>query len=156
MSMPSAPGSYTGGEMPYSLVVLPGGRVEQALEISDVGPHARRWNIPTIGVCALGDFRKHNPGHMQWAAALDLCAWLSVWLGAHPKTAVMGHDERPGATASPGKRCPGVRWPMELFRRESEARYAGILANLSLNGELPHGTVKLRAEKFLKERGLVF
>ena len=58
---PYAAGAYTGGELPYSLLVLPSGDIEQGLALDDVGPHARKWSSPTIGVALLGDFRAHAP-----------------------------------------------------------------------------------------------
>lgn len=107
---------YTGGQMPYTYVVQPGGAIEQALEIYDVGPHALRWSVPTISIVNIGDFNAHKPTPEQWRASVGLAAELSVAFDCEDK--IKGHTERPGATRHVGKNCPGRYWDMNQFRVE--------------------------------------
>lgn len=151
---PFQPGAYTGGELPYSVLVLPDGVVEQGLEIGDVGPHARRWNTPLIGVAALGDFRWHEPSLAQWQSAAVLCAWLRVW-GGWGSSSVHGHDELPGGSADAKKKCPGGKWPMDAFRRDVDAHVVAIKEALAVNAD-GAAEFPLRAERALVAMGLVF
>lgn len=103
-----------GGDMPYSMIVRASGLIEQTLPISEVGPHAVRWNVPGIGIGMVGDFRRYNPSDEQWVSAVKLCTVISQWL--KKPDAIFGHDELPDATKSPGKQCPGSQWNMDKFR----------------------------------------
>lgn len=107
-----AAGSYTGGEMPYSIIVTADGRVQQALELCEFGPHALdRWSKRYVGVAAVGDFRKHSPAPMQWEALARVCALLALWTG---------DAEGIGHTAIrydwDGKVCPGRFLSMTTLR----------------------------------------
>lgn len=107
-------GKYTNGQIPYTLIVKRNGGIEQLLPISEVGPHAMRWNVPAIGIGVIGDFRKHRPEVEQWVGCVKLCTYISQWL-TDPKR-IFGHDELKNATNSKGKVCPGPYWDMDLFR----------------------------------------
>lgn len=103
-STPTSAGSYTGGEMPYTFVIGKDGHVEQALEIGEIGPHARMWNRVGIGVACIGDFRKAPPTPEQYAALVDLCTLLGWWLGG---INLVGHTDLKDASSDPKKECPG-------------------------------------------------
>lgn len=121
------PGSYTGGEVPYQLIGLRGGGVDQALEIADYGPHARRWSWTAIGYAAVGDHDVDHPEMAQWEDAIEMAALFSAWFGRRPHDCVFGHDELPGGSADASKRCPGQFWDMEIFRlKVREHRYAAL------------------------------
>lgn len=109
-------GSYTGGVMPYTFVLprTSSAQIEQALPIGDVSPHAKRWNLPYIGVACVGDFRFHEPTQWQWDAAQELCAFLVLHFGRDLK--VYGHTELDGASADRNKSCPGIYFNMGRFR----------------------------------------
>lgn len=110
-------GMYTNGEMPYTFVICEDGAVDQALELSDAGPHARKWNTPGVGVALIGDFRDHMPKAAQWVSLVELTVELLRWLG-QANRGVYGHDELPGASADPLKKCPGQHLDMETLRLE--------------------------------------
>jgi hypothetical protein len=95
----------TGGEMPYTFIVGRGGCIEQALEISERGPHARNWSTRGVGVGVVGDFRLHAPPPLQWSALVWLCSVLAPWLGGH--RAIYGHTDLDAATWDKDKICPG-------------------------------------------------
>jgi len=103
---------WTGGQMPYTYVVDQFGGVELALDLGEVGPHARRWSAPHVGIVGVGDFNASKPRQEQWESAGIVCALLSRAYDCP----VFGHTETPGATKYPGKQCPGRHWPMGEFR----------------------------------------
>lgn len=140
---------WTGGQMPYHFVILRDGTVEQALDLSDVGPHARRWNVPGLGVAAIGDFREHPPTLDQMAAAKALTAGLVAWIGRGPYDAILGHDELPGGSSDPEKRCPGVHWDMGDFRT------AVALEVARLRCVLNEPNAELRRELYLGMLGVM-
>lgn len=108
---------YTGGKMPYTFVINPHGRIEQALGIYDVGPHALRWSSNTIGIVNIGDFNKHRPTQDQWVSTIDLTSEILLALGfGVTRTTLAGHTERPNSTKSKYKNCPGKLWDMNSFR----------------------------------------
>jgi hypothetical protein len=116
---------WTGGQMPYTYVVLPSGVIEQALPIWEIGPHALRWSAPTIGVVHIGDFNKHAPPAEQWASSVDLVAELCSALELDPLArdaggvhVVAGHTERPRATKAKNKDCPGKLFPLTEYREQ--------------------------------------
>lgn len=146
----------TGGEMPYSVLALKDGRLQQALEVGDIGPHARSYNSSTIGLAAHGDFTKEVYRLNQWSNLAILTAWLCVYIGGEPKALVRGHDERPGGSSDPTKKCPGVFWPMDKFRELVSMRAVEIRTALNKDGELPASEVCFMAEKALLAMGLVF
>lgn len=118
---------WTGGQMPYTYVVCPDGSIEQALPLGEVGPHALRWSVPTIGIVHLGDFNKYTVPSAQWRASVELVAELCC-AQSFSSTEVAGHTERPDATRSPDKVCPGRLWDMYAYRDavELEIREAAI------------------------------
>ena len=117
----------TGGNMPYVFVVGLGGTVWQAKRLTDVTPHARRFNQEGIGVAFLGDFRMLPPSREQWNAGVDLCAALRrMW--SHLQ--IVGHTNLgAAATSNPGKQCPGQLFEVTDFAAEVQSvndRSAGM------------------------------
>lgn len=112
-----AAGSYTGGQMPYTLVICEDGDVQQALALSDVGPHAKKWNTPGIGIAVIGDFRYDPPKAAQWVHLVELSVELLRWLGVG-SAALYGHDELEGGSGDPNKKCPGKNLDMHMLRTE--------------------------------------
>lgn len=106
---------YTGGEVPYTFFVGEAGEVWQALPLADIGRHARRWNVPAIGIAVIGDFRKDVPPAVQLTKLEALCFELIKALGITPDD-VKGHDELPDGSADPTKRCPGKNLSMDHLR----------------------------------------
>lgn len=106
---------YTGGEVPYTFFVFSDGCIQQALPLSDVGRHARVWNTQATGIAFHGDFREHPPTALQREAGLWLCSVLArgLSLGA---AAFRAHDELPGGSGNPNKRCPGDLFEIKEFR----------------------------------------
>lgn len=125
------PGNYTGGEIPYHFLVRTDGTVDQCLELSEYGPHARRWSWTGVAVAVAGDFRtgKDHPTAHQVNTTARLCALFAAYLGRKPHECVFGHTELPDASKDPAKACPGanlspdhVRWAtegLEITDRES-------------------------------------
>lgn len=116
---------WTGGQMPYTLVASPGGRLEQALPLREVGPHALRWSSPTVGLVAVGTFDEDPPSSVQWGVVVECAAELCAALGLDPlgklpegEWVLAGHTERRGGTRYKDKSCPGDAWDMEAFRVE--------------------------------------
>lgn len=128
---------YTGGEQPYHFLVDDVGRWWQVLPLEDVGKHARRWNHEALGVGVIGDFRKQAPTAMQRAALVENLAALCLACGINPNQshsvattldsgtlgrvmvpALCGHDEMPGGSADPNKKCPGRFLSMDDLRRD--------------------------------------
>jgi len=109
---------YTGGQMPYSIVNPMNGELELALPWNEVGPHALRWSSPTIGVVSIGDFNKQIPTPQQWESAIDIASELCCAYNLCPSDVahLSGHTERPFASKTPGKVCPGNFWNMDKFR----------------------------------------
>ncbi len=107
---------YTGGEVPYGWIIGadPTETIWQCLPISEVGAHARRWNKQAIGVACIGDFRKHVMPSHQYAQLIKLLACLQFGFPRDLK--IKGHDELPGASADPRKKCPGDLLPMQEVR----------------------------------------
>lgn len=120
------PGAYTGGEMPYQVIIGTDGAVFQAAELSDNAPHARIYNERSIGVGVVGDFRRYMPTDRQVASCVLVgAAMVAAGLDLN------GHDELPGA-ARPGKECPG-RW-FDMVQLRSVAR--ALAAMLRKDNEL--------------------
>ena len=107
------PGAWTGGETPYTVLILTDGSIEQALKFQDRGAHARRWNSVGVGVAVVGDFQRGAPTAEQWVSCVELGAALHAW-GCAEK----GHTELPGASRDPTKECPGRHFDMDALRYE--------------------------------------
>jgi hypothetical protein len=107
-------GSYTGGAIPYPLLVKTSGIVQQLCPLSYNTPHAAPWNTPSVGIAFVGDFRYHSPTDRQWEMAKFLGA---VFL--HHGLELFGHTELPIKSTS--KVCPGSYFDMDALRREAGA-----------------------------------
>lgn len=150
-------GAYTGHEMPYTLVVTRLGDIQQALPLSEVGPHARRFSASMIGVAVLGDFRTESPGNEQWSRVRELSAWLCLWCRKNG-AAVYGHDELPGGSADPEKSCPGKLWDMHRMRLEVSRERQDLVARLARKLSRTPSTDELStiAEAALMAAGVIF
>jgi len=109
----------TGGQMPYAFVIGMFGSAWQARHITDVSPHARRFNQTGIGIAFLGDFRMLPPPREQWNMGVDLCAaLLRMW----PHLQIVGHTNLgKHATSTPGKQCPGRLFEVTDFAAEVQS-----------------------------------
>lgn len=114
---------YTGGEVPYGFIIGANAHIWQCLPISDVGAHARRWNKQAIGVACIGDFRKHMMPVVQYDKLIKLLAVLQF--GFPRDLAIKGHDELPGGSSDPNKKCPGDLLPMGAVRSSVRAYLGG-------------------------------
>lgn len=119
---------YTGSEMPYTFVIRRDGTIEQALPLSEYGPHARRWSIEGIGVACVGDFRKERPTPQQWDSLVELCVAFIPWLG---DGSIFGHTELRDASHDPNKVCPGKLLDLNALREYTSAK-AKTIARQSL------------------------
>ena len=106
---------YTGGQFPYNIIVRQDGIAEQVLELCEVGPHARRWNVPAIGVAFVGDFTVHEPSLVQRDNGIFLVAAICAWIGDYFCRA---HDDLPGGSSDPRKQCPGRHFDVGGFRKD--------------------------------------
>lgn len=104
----------TGAEVPYHFVVLKTGSIEQALPISEIGYHARRYNGTSIAIVCVGDFRKYAPTEAQFNSVKNLCAALCQKLDlALP---IFGHTELDGASSDKAKDCPGAKFNLPMLK----------------------------------------
>lgn len=104
------------------------GKVWQALELNEIGHHARGLSPSHIGIGLIGDFRVDSPSAMQWGAAVGLVADLCLML-CLKSSRVLGHGEAPkahGGDKAPGHpgACPGDKLSMDVFR----GSVAGVMA----------------------------
>jgi len=127
---PRRPGAYTGGQLPYHLVIRTDGVVDQLVELGDTAMHATRWNSAAVGIAVVGDFRRHSPTPAQWETAAALCAILTAWgIERHE-----GHSDLDGGSADPSKVCPGPHF--DLDRLWDQAQTHSALALGSRDAEL--------------------
>jgi N-acetyl-anhydromuramyl-L-alanine amidase AmpD len=129
---------YTGGKMPYHLVVHPNGRIEQCVELGTVAPGALRLNRSGIQIACIGDFREEPPAVKQSMALIEICTMLSEWVN---KVAIVGHTDEAGASIDPDKVCPGKHLPTKNLQSLVESRYTE--------------TTPLEAERALLNAGVV-
>lgn len=106
----------TRGELPYTIMIGKPGLVWQCLPLGDIGHHARRWSLRTIGVAVIGDPRYVELTHEQYWALVDVCSLLSRVLGTSSNE-IQGHDERPRSSRH-RKACPGRLLDMANLRSE--------------------------------------
>lgn len=102
--------SYTGGEMPYALILRRDGVWEQALRLYDYAPHARKWSSKAIGLGLVGDFRNHQAPDAQLIGLWNMLQIMRDMLGGVDK--IVAHDELPGGSRDPNKACPG--WNLQV------------------------------------------
>jgi len=112
-----AAGSYTGAQQPYTWIIRKDGTIEQALAMTDTGPHAKRWNSSSVSVALIGDFTKHEPTEAQWDSLVNLSvAMLRMGFTIH------GHTELPGSSSDLKKQCPGHLCDMNKLRKEATSK----------------------------------
>jgi hypothetical protein len=99
--------------MPYTFIVFPDGVVEQALPLSIVAPHGRKWNTRAVGVGFFGDFTKYAPTAEQLLGGQELVALLAQAFTIKPS--IVGHTYVPDSTSDTGKDCPGKHFPLSSF-----------------------------------------
>ncbi len=105
------------------------GQIWQALPLTEIGHHARRFSRPYIGIGCIGDFRVGHgqpPSSRQWGSCLELCSLLCLYFRLQP-TQVKGHGEVRGAhggNKAPGRSaaCPGDQFDVEQLRDEIAQR----------------------------------
>lgn len=124
------------GKMAYSILVKPDGVVEQALPLSYVSPHGKRWNFRAVGVAFMGNFTHEEPTDMQvtagkWVLRLLVQAFCPPSFTVMDKDGkiypcLMGHTEAPGSFGDPTKVCPGQYLPMDELRQS-------VLTGLCIN-----------------------
>lgn len=123
------PGSYTGGQHPYHVLVRTDGVVEQCLPLTVIAPHARGHNMHAIAIALAGDFRSRAPTPQQWHTLTQL-AGVCMAAGM----TVSGHDELDGASADAKKECPGRYLDMADLRTEAAAVAEDV-------GDVDHGVL---------------
>jgi hypothetical protein len=69
-------------------------------------------------VALIGDPRRKPPSTRQRNALVDILALLSVGFGFDLFRVVKAHDELPGGSADPSRRCPGPLLPMNPLRAD--------------------------------------
>lgn len=106
-------GSYTGYKLPYHIIVEPGQAV-QALPLSVKGYHAAVWNPRSIGIAFIGDFRTEKLPITQFREGVRATAAVLSALGLGVQ-ALAKHDELPGGSSDPDKKCPGDLFPWDKF-----------------------------------------
>ena len=111
-------GSYTGGELPYAFFVCYDGTIEQLLEVGDIGPAQKKWNVASIAVAVAGDFRSSVPTIAQWESLIDFCALWQSWM-----LKIAGHTDLPGASGDPSKECPGSMFDLIALQEDIDFNY---------------------------------
>lgn len=122
-----AAGRITGYQMPYTFVISPEGVIEQALKLSDYGPHARAWNSKGVGIGVIGDFRRHGVPTAQYQSLVALCSCLAAWMDG--AKSIYGHDELRDSMADSGKQCPGPKLDMRMLRADVKHELTGRLTD---------------------------
>lgn len=125
-----AAGRFTGHQMPYTFVIGRDGTIEQALKLSDYGPHAKAWNSKGVGIGCVGDFRNHRMPSAQYSSLVKLLAALSSWMNG-PQS-VYGHDELRDSMADARKECPGGYMNMNELRDDVKLELTGKLTGMGI------------------------
>jgi len=112
------PGSATGYQMPYHIVIGRYGSIEQALRLTDHAPHALAWSVSGIAIAVVGDPRIEPLTRLQYESLVKVCAVLSSWLGG--ASVVRGHDELKDGSRDPNRECPGRYLDMTALRADVE------------------------------------
>lgn len=102
------------GHMPYTIVIWPDGVMDQALYLSDKGPHAYLRNPDTIGVAIWGRTDKRPATREQIESGRWLFRHLALALTRQLQIA--GHDELDRGSKDPDKKCPGDYYSVDLLR----------------------------------------
>lgn len=111
------PNKYTGGLVPYHVLVDVDGRAEQMLPLSMQGAHAVKRNAVALGIAYLGE----NPTQSQ---IVTMFALATVLVPINAGLEVVGHTELPGASRDPRKVCPGSKLDLAWFRSAVAAKLA--------------------------------
>jgi len=106
---------WTGGGMPYHIIIRRNGMIEQAVAFDRKAPGAVAANPVSIQVALVGDLLHHKATVAQEAALLDVCIDLNEWLG-FDKAVICGHTDFPGASKDPKKVCPGPGIDLKRIR----------------------------------------
>ena len=98
------------------------GRVWQALPLTEIGWHGRRFSDDYVGLAWIADPREKPLSSKAWSAMAELCAALCLDRDWDPYKAVLGHGEVEGShngSKAPGKpnACPGLsQRDLNVFR----------------------------------------
>jgi len=109
------PALGTGKLIPYHFLLradTPHWTLEQILPLSLRGAHAIGYNYRSIGIAAVGDFRRYAPPLDQYAKLVKLVAALVV---INKGLIVAGHSDLPGAVGDSKKICPGAYLPVSVL-----------------------------------------
>ena len=105
----------TGGENPYHILINAtdsGASITQCIRLLEVGQHARRFNRRAIGVALCFDTLHAPLPHAMGQALIQVLKPLVFWAGPTVAGTLYGHDELPGASSDPNKKCPGIDMAM--------------------------------------------
>jgi hypothetical protein len=105
---------YTGGKMPYHVVIQRDGTVEQAVGFGRVAPGAAGMNQTGIQITLVGDFRRHLPTPEQAFALYQCCKDSARFIGT---VNIIGHTEKRPSAVDPDKECPGRLLNMDGLRK---------------------------------------
>jgi hypothetical protein len=121
---PPPDGLGTGGWCPYTILISPGGRIEQLMPLRAVCAGAIGYNRSGINIALVGDFAEKPPGVSQMRALVKVCAELvPIGLLSTRSGLVMGGHTSTfqGTSRDPDKLCPGPYLSIaELTRRVVE------------------------------------
>lgn len=104
---------WSGGKTPYHFLIQESGRIEQMVRLSQIGPHAKKYNSSSIAIALVGDFRKKEPSKEQMKSLKLLATELMYHLSIKK---LWGHDELKGSSSDPNKKCPGKHIDMDDLR----------------------------------------
>ena len=110
------------------------GRAWQALPLTEIGWHGRRFSDDYVGLAWIADPRKVPLSGKAWSAMAEICAALCLDRGWDPYQAVLGHGEVEGShdgSKAPGQpsACPGLsQRDLNVFRDDVAVamRYHGL------------------------------
>ena len=100
----------------YDYVIGRDGTVWKTNENKAVNYHAGNANSNSLGICLVGDFDTTTVPSAQWQSALELTRQLMKAYDIQV-VKVIGHREVQGASTN----CPGLKFSMDLFRKELKA-----------------------------------
>lgn len=127
----SAVAKATGSENAYSIYIGGklgepefDGQIWQALPLSEVGYHARRFSAPYLGIGMIGDFRVQPSSTRQYNSLIWLLTEICRAFTFDPYKCVSGHGELKNAhdgSKAPGKpnACPGDLLVMNHVRDDT-------------------------------------
>lgn len=131
----------TGGLMPYHLLVLPDGTVDQGVGLNYRGSHAMGVNWCSVAVAVVGEGQATVE---QLAVLPQLVAALVTWMRGNVSM-VIGHAEVPGGSADQNKKCPAPTVDMDWLR----ASVGPLLPDDLSQWPMSHADMRLRKAGFV-------